>query len=100
MSMVDTNELRELLPCPFCGSEGKRYDYEDHGGRFTVYNVLCGNDECPASELVVSSVECQDVADAMWNRRAPINTAEIYSKAIGEQLSEPDLVGGSEGPQT
>lgn len=69
--------MTELKRCPFCGGEATRSEYEDHGGRFWNYNVLCGNDNCPAGEVIASSIESQAAADAKWNKRTAPDDYEL-----------------------
>ena len=39
----------ELLPCPFCG--GKAIWDKTETCKHDIYNITCGNDECPVSSI-------------------------------------------------
>ena len=59
--------MSELLPCPFCGTEGSVWSRE---GRELVWVAGCHQDGCVAD---YPGTEFRSEADAIaaWNRRAP-----------------------------
>ena len=51
--------MAELLPCPFCGGEARRYY-----GNFDMYGITCK--KCPAKNYGYAS---QGSATRAWNKR-------------------------------
>lgn len=71
--MTNTNDMPDLLPCPFCGASPEAMDW--HGGPKAQIFIECPNgnyaDEdggCSVGPDVVGS-DMEDAA-ARWNRRA------------------------------
>lgn len=79
--MTNTEISRELLPCPFCGSDGnmirpmgeRLYNKDETGKTIPPYygedwfRVVCGNKDC---WCVVRSFATHPEAVSAWNRRA------------------------------
>ena len=59
----------KLLPCPFCTAPAYSFIYDDHDMR-EWHSRKCGNEECPADELIIQALTPRE-ADAKWNTRAP-----------------------------
>lgn len=86
-----TQRARELLPCPFCGSEGKMVEVEPSG-----YVVECQNGICAASTNIRYS--CGDDARPLvieqWNRRAALSSPQAAAEPMcgcGAADDEPHL---------
>jgi hypothetical protein len=63
--------MRELLPCPFCGSDAEHIRDGDHHGEF--FKLGCSNKKCPAHILYYTElIEHEPKAIAAWNRRAAL----------------------------
>jgi len=69
-----------LLPCPFCGRPGERYERKLY--RETHFATKCSNKDCPVS--LTARGDTQAEADTKWNTRE-------YSEA-NEQKSREQLV--------
>jgi hypothetical protein len=75
---IPLRKNESLLPCPFCGSAAKLYDYRNfHGDHKKV--VCCSNggefgetDECVlAMPSIAAYRDTKAEAKAIWNTRAP-----------------------------
>ncbi len=69
-------QVRELLPCPFCGNTVQDDEgcFQSAGFRphsTAVWSVRCGNPSCNAD---VSGTSADDAVDA-WNRRPALRAA-------------------------
>lgn len=69
-------QVRELLPCPFCGNTVQDDEgcFQSAGFRphsTAVWSVRCGNPSCNAD---VSGTSADDAVDA-WNRRSAMRAA-------------------------
>ena len=68
----------KLLPCPFCGNEGRLYDVTILGHGTSAYLVVCFG--CGAGPRQTSKIkqtyETEAEARAAWNRRYRENSGE------------------------
>lgn len=72
--IILSEEIEELLPCPFCGAKAE-IQWESNQGF-----VSCTNKECYAtSNWIVSedSVWIREQVTAAWNRRADVQLQEL-----------------------
>lgn len=61
-------KMKELKPCPFCGSEADTA----YNTRFN-WQVFCTNDECFMNTITMYGKGTEEEAIEAWNRRAPID---------------------------
>jgi len=66
--MKPTDEIENLLPCPFCG------EYLVQIMRKANPRASCKTEGCIARKLPVINLDCKDSIDA-WNTRLGINHA-------------------------
>ena len=97
MTHTNTEALSDLLPCPFCGSDGKMirpmgerlYNKDEFGKTVPPYygedwfRVVCGADDCFCSARAFA---IESDAITAWNRRSASNTGGVEVKAY---LHEP-----------
>lgn len=57
--------MKELKPCPFCGSRGELHKKRN----LDTYIVECTNDSRPASYMIGYDYECEEDAVKAWNKR-------------------------------
>lgn len=76
----------DLLPCPFCGSEARVWDYPTRG-----YEVECVKQDCPVEPHIWN--ETQEGAAKAWNTRATpapevaaLDAEEQFMSAVWDAL--------------
>ena len=80
-----TDQVPELLPCPFCGESGK-YTYHRGSCPESRHGVTCSNWKCPSKSAGGSTK--QQMAD-QWNIRADLdNPNGPQFKRMREALQE------------
>lgn len=61
-----------LLPCPFCGKQGK-IGYETIGGNYAAY-IQCLGCQASTKSIIENTDYCAiDEAAKLWNQRADLN---------------------------
>ena len=70
--------MRDLKPCPFCGSPGSLFASSDHSG---AWEGGCSSEGCLTTDCVWDISE--ELAVAAWNRRAssPPEREEVLAAA-------------------
>lgn len=70
--MTQSQQDKELLPCPFCGSTDIDYDNCDHGSGQWYFCNGCG---------ISMKVSYQHDIRKTWNRRAPLSSTRQYKES-------------------
>ena len=65
--------MKELKPCPFCGSKAEIYENDYNSCRTVDYMVECSNDDCGGGTI---SDESKERAIAIWNHRTDKSQGE------------------------
>ena len=82
--------MRDLKPCPFCGSPGSLSASSDHSG---AWEGGCSSEGCLATDCVWDISE--ELAVAAWNRRASSPPERKEALAAARRMLEPIEPDGS-----
>lgn len=80
-----TNERTDLLPCPFCGSEGQISEWKRDD--CSAAYIICANNRCRTEGPYAVGTNIRNKAARLWNTRTPNKSAEGAIGFVDEMLS-------------